>query len=394
MGYWVLRDTYGEWAVDWDIVYRIIRGFHTADRRLAYHTVVSTDVWGTGPTLRHVDVDWDAVRRDAIGLADRDFAVLAERSTHNMRDVQYYLRWMVKETQRLTSDFSDKMRALQAENAGRINAVSDNWEGAAEVAKIIRDASAEFVVIGASVLSGGTAIAALGGGSVMKGAFKYQDTENIAGSIMTASGTFAFGLVKLGGKGLEGAAKVAQDRAVIILQSVWETGTALADGKSLGDAIESGAAKLASGMAGSLFLKPFLKPLTDRAGPFVQIAFSKPGAELTLKNATKLAESVFVKPIEVAVKSNVRDFVHNPEAFYRDRAKKLDTAWTVATNLDTFLGFGAGEAPSAEKPADPRRNLTLLSSATLQDDLLLSLAIVNMKEGISWPVEQRAGSRR
>jgi hypothetical protein len=400
MGYWLLQDNVGEWAVDWDVVYRIIRGWHTAARRLSNYTVETTDVWTLGPTLRHYSFDWDTIRKRSIASADEDFARLAARATVNMRGVQEELQWMVSETRKLTREFADMMRAMQVENLQNAEAVRERAEWWTEFARGLRDASAEFVLIGATVLSGGAAAAAIGGGAAMKGVFKYQDTDSMAGAIMTTTGTIMFAAVKIGGGE---AMKEAGARGVmIVMQSAWETGAALAEGKPVGDAVASGAGKLIGGVVGDrlsngVFKTPAAQKLLSRAGAYVTVAARKvdlPGVDtlyrltntaaserLRGKEAVSLVGSIIKKRVEVVAKADGKLAVKD---LYRGGNDILNNGWTNARSIDAFLNFGEGGSAVVEQPVEPRREETVLSSATLQDDLLLSLAIVNMKTGIVW----------
>lgn len=398
MGYWVLRDNVGEWAVDWDVVYRIIRAWHTSALRLSNYTLETTDVWSLGPTLRHYSFDWDTIRRRAIAKSDEDFARLAERATINMREVQEELRWMVRETQSLTRDFSNMMRALQVENRLNAEKLASRAESTVEALRLVRDGSAEFILIGATVVSGGAAAAALGGGAVMKGAFKYQDTRSVAGAVMATTGTIMFGAIKMAGGD---AMKEGLTRAtMIIMQSTWETGAALAEGKSVGDALASGAGKLVGGAVGDglssgIFKIPLVDALLRRSGAFVTVGMREFKYHIRGTESVKLLAGSLKKGAEKVVKEGTKQFVKDPDAFvfdtYMGVNNALNSAWTSATNVSAFLGFGEGAPPVDEKPASPSPDDSLLSSATLTDDLLLRLAIIDMKTGVIWQTEP--GSR-
>lgn len=65
------------------------------------------------------------------------------------------------------------------------------------IAREIRDASVEVLMVGATALSGGAAAAVVGGGSLLKGAYSYQDTHHLSTAVMTASTNLLMGAIPL-----------------------------------------------------------------------------------------------------------------------------------------------------------------------------------------------------
>jgi predicted nucleotidyltransferase component of viral defense system len=94
MSYSQLRDDYATYAIDWGIVERLVRAYHRARARDMYSTVTSTSQtdwynpfsWSM-PDIKSVDVDWDRVQTTALTQADYDLNRLAERATHDVRDL-------------------------------------------------------------------------------------------------------------------------------------------------------------------------------------------------------------------------------------------------------------------------------------------------------------------
>lgn len=374
MGYWILRDNRREYAVDWDVVYRIIRAFSFARYRLSDYTVESTDDGFGSPLMHHYVFDWDAIRRKSIAKADEDFARISERATSNMIDAREELRWMVEGTQRLTEDFANRMRAQQVQNLQSMQSTTRWLELETDALRFIRDLSADFIVVSSSLMTGGAAaagVAALGAGSALKGAYKYQDTESVASALMTGSGSLLFGALKLNGFG---KTAIGEKLLVIVGQSAVDAGSAWAAGKPAWDIVKAGAAKGFTsgvsefGLSRLLQMRIFERLISNSAlrtnieylTSMVKVP-DEVKAELIHKTTKKLLESSGKKVLERPVK------------------------------LVAELGVGAARDLLDPPKAEPRRNDTLLASTTLQDDLLLTLAIIDMQEGLGWRTPARSG---
>src|SRR5690606_37155944 len=132
---------------------------------------------------------------------------------------------------------------------------------AIDVAKVVRDSSATTLLIGATLLSGGTAGAAfatLATGSGLKATTKYQDTGNLGAASVELAGNLIFGMIPIGraGEALKGAEKAA----VLIMQANWSATVSLVEGKSLSESLASGAlALIADPVAGAIVGSPVVK---------------------------------------------------------------------------------------------------------------------------------------
>lgn len=367
----MLQNDHATCAVDWDVVYRLVRSYHRAVEREAASKVVTTSEsswynpfsWSM-PDIRSLEVDWEQVRMRSTAAADADFARIAERATRDVRDLHRELKWMVERTSNQTTAFSDRLAALQSENMARISSAVSSYGTQIEVTKFVRDTSADGLMVGATIMSGGAGLAVLGGGSTLKGWAKFQDTEAVAGNanaaaaaMLTATGNFMFGAFKLGGNKLANS----EEAVLTILQAQWETGIALVEGKTLGQAVQSGSLKLAGPFVDRVFkAAPVARMLERACVPISITAVTKNGVE-------NVATTVVSKTLTKVAQKQVVEKRAGPAAL-RGAAQ--------------LSGGGAAGTKVHAPVAAPSQRSTVIESATLSDDTLLTLAIVNMSKGI------------
>jgi hypothetical protein len=360
MEYSILRNDTATYAVDWDIVYRLVKSYHVAVARDLYSKVVSTSnvTWynpasWSSPDIRSLDVDWDQVRSKSIQAADEDFARLAERGTRSVPDMYKRLEWMVADTAKRTSDFVDEIGAIQSDNMARMNAAVDRYGTWIEIAKFFRDTSADGLMIGASILTGGAGVAVLGTGSMLKGWAKYEDTNNAGAAVLTGAGAFTFGAFKVGGTTLNRSETIV----VTVLQAQWEAGIALTEGKSLGQAATAGAASVAMKVSDSAVDRFFksdtaTKMIKRAVAPLTITVVTEKGVE---NASAKLAGKVVTKAAQAGVRAGEKAVV-----------KAIGKA---------------SASPKSGTQTSPKTE-SLLEHATPSNDALLRIAIVNMDKGI------------
>jgi hypothetical protein len=354
MAYWMLENDRDRYAIDWDVVNRLVRGYHRATLRDAYSHVVTTSEstwfnpfsWSL-PDVRSLEVDWDKVSSGLNAAADEDVNRLTEQATRDVRSVYRELKWMVADTGRRTTAFTDQLGALQTENMSRINSAVESYGAQIEAAKFVRDTAADGLMVGASIATGGAGVAILGGGSALKGWAKYQDTDNAGAAVLTGVGSFTFGAFKLGGTKL----KAGEEAVVTILQAQWETGIALAEGKSLSKALAIGSLKLTGPFVDRFFKLGPVKSMLERA--CVPIAITVATAEGVENVASTVAGKWLGKTAQKQV---------------------VERGGKAAIN--------ALSTPAAAPASASTRRSEVVESATLTDQRLLTLAIVNMSKGI------------
>ena len=352
MAYWLLENDSATYAVDWDIVLRIVRSFHRARARFdcAESKASSESAWYSPlswalPEVTSIEVDLNRVRSQVNRFGDADFSHLAQLGTRDVPEMARQLRWMVSETSRLTTNFLNWQATTQSENSARMQAAVDTYSGAIEVARFVRDTSADGLMVGSSILTGGGSLALLGGASALKGYGKYQDTDKVGAAMLYGVGNLVFGAFKLGG----GKLSLREEAVVVIMQAKWETGVALAEGKSLGDALAIGSLKLAGPFVDRFFKVPILQTAIQRwsipitVGANLGVAQNVVG-DVTTKMLSKITQK---QGIERGGKALIQS---------------LHDAGAIRPNGN----------------AAPR----LMESLTFTDDTLLTLAIVNMARGI------------
>jgi hypothetical protein len=162
------------------------------------------------------------------------------------------LDWRIDEAARYKELFVDWMGDVQMQNMHNITKAVEDYESQIEIAKFVRDTSADGLMVGASVMSGGAALAFTGAGSFLKGTAMFQDTGSVGAGVMEGVGSFVFAYVKLGK-----TFSLKQDMVLALVQAPYKTGTELAGGASFGRAALIGALKLTG---------PFV-PLVCLGGP-------------------------------------------------------------------------------------------------------------------------------
>lgn len=194
----------------------------------------------------------------------RAFELLVNARMNAVRDKQH-VQDMQKQASRET--MSNIERSVQIGKAGE------------NVARFVRDTSATTLVIGATVISGGAGMAALGGGSLLKGTGTYQDTGKVGAATMNTLTSFTFGLVpwSIAGKVLPRSQQIALFIVGVKNDVLSNTVTSLASGEEAGQAFTEALTKGAFGAVGGLFGmvgKPFFDKLAVPVKVGVDVAIS------------------------------------------------------------------------------------------------------------------------
>ncbi len=193
----ITDDTGRSWAVDQMGLWMLCRQYVFA--RLVYErTHVDIESHWFGPDVHNVTTDFgngfNAARdNDSQHL----YASLTEASLRDGATVFADLVRMKQETVLYT----DRVRTLQQRAShATMESIDRNvraGEIGVEVSRWVRDISASVLVVGATFLSGGAALGALGAGSTLKGTATYQDTGNVGAAVLQGTGTFVVGMVSI-----------------------------------------------------------------------------------------------------------------------------------------------------------------------------------------------------
>ena len=351
MAYELLANGPTQFAVDWDIVRRIVRSYHTAALQLAYAREIAMSqshwynpmTWSL-PDISHVEVDWDAVRADADLFAGEDVGNMQVEAKYNAPRIARRLAAMIDITAHKKEAFIDWIGTVQTQNMVSINKAVEDYQSSAEIARFVRDTSADGLMVGASVMTGGAAVAALGGASFFKGVCRFQDSGSVGASVMEGAGSFAFAYVKLGKE-----FTFRQDMVLALVQAPWATGTELVGGSTISKAVVSGAVKLSGPSSDALFKLGPAKTLFDKVAVPIFISY---GGE-------NVASSFLSKLSTETLQNRIAD--------------------SAARNGKAPASASTADAPS---PWTSHRRGQLIDASTLSNRFLLDLAFVNMQKGI------------
>lgn len=165
---------------------------------------------------------------------------------------------MRQQTESSVAEVREMQRSASHETFANIELSVARGETGLAIAKQVRDLSATTLVVGSSVMTGGAAVAVLGGGSVLRGVSKYQTSGNIGSAVLSATGSFVVGAIPLGGGSLKAGASLAArvggesirygERAALIvvgaqLDAQFEGATALIEGRSAREALRAAATR-------------------------------------------------------------------------------------------------------------------------------------------------------
>ena len=238
----------GQYAINWDTVEQIIKSCASARLIKKHSKEVAVDTHFFGPTLRTYETEWDQVEAN-VKTQVVDIMAPWLRSGHSIGELLAFLRSMIKEAKEKKREVQEIRRSLSATSMAGIRKNAEKWGMAIEGTKIVRDLSADIVMVGATVASGGTAaIGYAAAGSAMKGAWNYQDKGNVGKALMEFSGSFILAAIPIGAK-TSGVKDGAEKFVVILLDLQFNTAKELMDGKSAGAALQAAAIKTVSGEA-------------------------------------------------------------------------------------------------------------------------------------------------
>ena len=264
MAYTEVPTTDGLYLVDYDLIDRIVHDSAFLEKTNASAKLITEkEGWGL-PEIYHHHVDYKTARSFA-EMSRVSFAAFRKISAFyqstrfrssqlpsgsKMEELKEQLFAMEKSGRNAAEALKKKQSDASRKGMKNINDKVENWGAAVEVAKFTRNASADILLVGSAVVTGGTSTLAMGAsGALMKGAFKYQDTGNVAAGIM--EGTVSFVTVVIPGP-KDGMSK-AMARTLLFTKAktefVGNTAVGLVEGKSLGEAALSAGVDVVLGQA-------------------------------------------------------------------------------------------------------------------------------------------------
>jgi hypothetical protein len=255
----------GTYNVDWHLASEIVESYYHSRCAAETAAIVTNNErewynpfsWPM-PTIKTVEVDWNSCSKQAHDSAGRDMEAYRKGFASDAPAVigEIFQREAAIATSR--DRLRQMMQQVQTFNASSLEKSEKTYDHAMTAAKFIRDGSAGALVLGSTFVTGGASLAALGGGSVLTGYGKYQDTGSIGAGVISGGGTMAIGAFSMGGKALTMAKSTKY--YLILAKGGVETASGLTAGDNLGDALFSGATTVvAEGAAAKLFDKAAVK---------------------------------------------------------------------------------------------------------------------------------------
>lgn len=358
MAYELVQSGNTQFAIDWSVVRRLVRSYYLAYHQLNYaqEVTLSDSHWYNPlswslPDVSHIEVDWEAVRRRTDADTDAEMRDLTRQAQSNAAAVAYSVKSMIGTAAKNKESFIDWMGDVQTQNMKNIDKAVDDYQSHIEVAQFVRDTSADGLMVGASLMSGGAALALMGAGSTLKGTAKFQDTGSVGAAVMEGAGTFVFAYVKLGK-----SFSFKQDMILALVQAPYVAGTELVGGSTVGKAALRGALTLTGPAVDQLFRLSPSKTLFDRVAVPITIwrkTINEPGHQQWENVAGEFAKE-FAKE---ELKRGIEEAAKN-----------------------ALLGKSSS-AGSAVDGASPRQG-SVIAEATLTNEYLLYLSFVNMNYGI------------
>ncbi len=253
--------TDGLYLVDYDLINRILHdSYYLQGKNSGAQLKTAKEGWGL-PETYHYEVNYPAARRYAEGMRmafnalGRLGALIDDRTSFTSTlprgaDVERFKEELF-DIERAGRDAAEALKKKQKQATRRsmrnINDKVEAWGAAVEVAKFTRDASVDVILVTGGVMSGGTALALGGTGSLLKGVYKYQDTGNVAASVMESTVSFVTFVIPSPDAGMS----KGMARTLLFTKTTVEfsgkTAVGLVEGKSLGEATLSAGTDIALG---------------------------------------------------------------------------------------------------------------------------------------------------
>ena len=346
MAYTLVKSGTREYAVDWDVVERLVSSYHRSVYQLEMSEAKTTSEatllnplsWSL-PNVTTLDVPWEKVGEAAHNATLRTMTDYWHNAKRDMGSIANDVQTKVNLANVNKRTFTNWMQDIQFANRIAIDQAVGDYQFAIDGLKTIRDTSADIVGIGATMISGPIAVGLLASNSFIKGFGKYTDTGKVGPAVITGVGTLALGAFKVGG-GTKIMGVKPSDGVLIVCQGVVDGATTWAEGKGFAAAVEKGRIKIASAGAAHILFK------------------------------TELISTLFKSlPVPYNITVGGKEVANDVLGKY---AKKL-----------TEKGFAALEnGPAAPPPAQPKPLPTPIDNAILHDQALLQMAIVNQRTGV------------
>jgi len=216
-----------------------------------------------------VEVDWDKVRVETTTQTELQLRRFNAAARNSMQSELTRLVSMMEDADDDRDVFQDRMSDAQHKTMDNIENSVHKGEIGLKVATAVRDTSAEIEMVGATYLSGGAALAVLGTGSAMKGAFVYQDTGKAGKAVATFGTNLVLGMADFKvGAALKGLTSTSERIGLAIIwaktKAVIDIPKGLIEGKTMTQAASGGAVKLVVSTPGTAGIEGLKAVLGDK----------------------------------------------------------------------------------------------------------------------------------
>ncbi len=351
MTYRLYDTAQGQFALCWDTCCQIIKSYHRASLQHRHSKEVtesqsqmlSPSTWGM-PDLTYLSVDWDKVRQESVASTMSDAWRLGAVATFSGDGVDTLVRELKRlqmQTRQSNALFNASQRQASSKTLAAMERSVESFQSMVDGAKRVRDLSGSVLIGAATAASGGLAGAAIfgaGAGSALKGIAKFQDSGSYGSAAIEVTQNIAFSVFQ--------TTKVVK----LVVSVTADTSKALIEGRPIGTALAEGGVNVPAAVLGE-GAKKLLGPLMDKvAVPVVTKVITSPPQILS-----KL-------PIEVGAKVLVDQTKKAAQATIRGAAQNLHAGAIASTRS------------------------SLADAISVDDDLLLKFAVIDMSKGIghSW----------
>ena len=185
----------GLYAVDWEILMRICRSAVRARSTVSNAKRNVESPW-IGADVVTLDVNWEQVRVEVERDSKAVYQNMVNEARTSMSRAAAFMQRMVAETKYYNDEFRRRQREASDQTMKNVDKSVNRLETTVDVLKGIRDFSAEFLVVSAGAFTGGAGLAlGAGGGALLKGSAKWEDTGNFGAGVLTASTELLFTVI-------------------------------------------------------------------------------------------------------------------------------------------------------------------------------------------------------
>lgn len=252
------------------------------------------------PTTYSAELRQEGFRAAVRQRADASFRAFQRQLWSDGEAAYRQLIALRRDAVRLTARLRERQSNASRQTSENIDRTVQRGEMLVSASRGVRDVSASVLVLGATFLSGGAALAALGAGSALRGTGTYQDTGNVGAAVLTSTTTFAFGMIPLARSSMlaPGATLAAGERTVMFFIGVHNNAAtaamnALVRGEDARSAITTSLVSAGMGWAVERVTGDFLKSLAFPARVATQTGLDR----VRSTAASQVVRSAAVRPL-------------------------------------------------------------------------------------------------